>query len=113
MKNIDYESVGRNIKKYRQSRGFTLEELADRVGVSTRHIIYIESGTKHVSLELLVGISNTLDIPISAFLEDCLTSENDGVPELVSIINQCTDKEAKILIRAINDLYANISRFTE
>jgi len=53
------------IKKYRQKKGLTQEELAFKAGVSRQTIISIERYRYKPSLELGMKISMSLDINIS------------------------------------------------
>lgn len=48
------------MKKIREEKGIKLEELAVMVGVSSRHIAFIESGQRTPSMELAFKIANVL-----------------------------------------------------
>lgn len=41
---IDYESIGRRIKYYRQQKGLSQEELGDKINSTRGHIAKIEAG---------------------------------------------------------------------
>lgn len=53
-----------NLKKYRQLKELTQEQLADMVGVRRETIIRLESGKYNPSLKLAIDISRAVDIPI-------------------------------------------------
>jgi putative transcriptional regulator len=53
-----------NIKKYRQLKGLTQEELAIKVNVRRETIARLENAKYNPSLELAVRISKELDTPI-------------------------------------------------
>ena len=53
-----------NLKKYRQLKELTQEQLADIVGVRRETIIRLESGKYNPSLKLAIDISKAVDIPI-------------------------------------------------
>lgn len=53
-----------NLKKYRQFRELTQEELANKVSVRRETITRLENAKYNPSLELAVKISKALDIPI-------------------------------------------------
>lgn len=48
------------MKKIREEKGIKLEELAVMVGVSSRHIAFIERGQRTPSMELAFKIANVL-----------------------------------------------------
>ncbi len=53
-----------NLKKHRQFKGLTQEELANKVNVRRETIARLENAKYNPSLELAVRISRELDIPI-------------------------------------------------
>ena len=55
-----------NIKKYRQLKGLTQEQLAEKVCVRRETIMRLEAGKYNPSLKLAVDISRILDTPIEA-----------------------------------------------
>ncbi|MCH5297326.1 MAG: helix-turn-helix transcriptional regulator [Ruminococcus sp.] len=63
--NIDkYTELGLNISFYRKKKGYTQEELAEKVGISRSHLSAIEAPNiiKAFSIELLFDIAKALDI---------------------------------------------------
>ena len=64
-----YKTVSKNIKKYRNLRNYTQQELADKCLMTREYIGRIESnkGLKSFSLDTIYIISNALDIPIICF----------------------------------------------
>ena len=52
------------LKQYRQLRGLTQEQLAERVGVRRETIMRLEKAQYNPSLKLAVDISRAVDAPI-------------------------------------------------
>ena len=52
------------VKKYRQLKNLTQEELAQKVGVRRETIIRLEAGKYNPSLKLAMDISKILETPI-------------------------------------------------
>ncbi len=67
-----YDIARRNIKKYRELKGLTQQELADKVGVSMNYIAKIESikMKKSFTLEVLGRIADGLNIDIRKLFDD-------------------------------------------
>lgn len=59
----DYR-LGRKIQKIRQEKGLTQEKLAEKVGVSTIWIGYIETGYRRPNLKMLYKIARTLNVSV-------------------------------------------------
>ncbi len=53
-----------NIKKYRQMKGFTQQELANIVNVRRETIVFLEKGKYNPSLKLAMLIAEALNTPI-------------------------------------------------
>ena len=64
------EAVGRRIREVRAERGWTLDELADRSGVSRRMIVNVEAGTSNASLATLLRLASALHVSLSSLVED-------------------------------------------
>lgn len=60
----DYK-LGRRIQKLRQEREYTQEKLAEKVGVSTTWIGYIETGYRRPNLAMLSKIANALRVKVN------------------------------------------------
>ncbi|MFI6931544.1 helix-turn-helix domain-containing protein [Streptomyces sp. NPDC050287] len=50
------------IRRLREERGYSLEELAERSGLSFRGLIYIEHGQRSPSVLTLLDIASGLDV---------------------------------------------------
>lgn len=57
--------LGKNIKKYRELKGLTQNELAELVDLSREYIADIERGLKNISLKKLYMIVDVLEIKCS------------------------------------------------
>lgn len=64
------ESLASNIKAYRESRGFTQQQVAEYAGLARSHISSLEQGIGNPSLESLYSIAAALDIDIESLLAD-------------------------------------------
>ena len=56
------ESIGKNIRKYRNEKNMRQEDLAEKTGLSTNYIGMIERGEKLPSLDTFIEIANALDV---------------------------------------------------
>lgn len=59
----DYR-LGRKIQKIRQEQGFTQEKLAEKVGVSTTWMGYIETGYRRPNLKMVYKIAHALGVNV-------------------------------------------------
>ena len=59
----DYR-LGRRIQKIRQEKNLTQEKLAEKVGVSTTWIGYIETGFRRPNLKMIYKIARALGVNV-------------------------------------------------
>jgi len=57
--------VGARIAEFRQSRGWTQEQLAEKIDVSTRYLQAMEGGRENLTLESLAKVGNVLRTRVS------------------------------------------------
>ncbi|WP_329598731.1 helix-turn-helix domain-containing protein [Streptomyces pseudovenezuelae] len=55
-------AIGLQIRRLREERGYSLEQLAERSGLSFRGLIYIEHGRRNLSVLTLLGIAAGLGV---------------------------------------------------
>ena len=60
----DAVSVGGRIRSWRQARGLSQYDLAERAGFSGRHISFIETGRTRPSREAVLALAEALDVPL-------------------------------------------------
>ncbi len=57
------------LRAWRQHREFTLDMLADRIGVSKEHLSQIENGQKSGTVDIFRRLSNVLDVAMEDLVE--------------------------------------------
>ena len=63
-------NVGINIRKYREIKNLTIEELALKVRVGTKTLESYENGENIPNLQTVLKISTALDVPASELLDE-------------------------------------------
>ena len=63
-------SIGQRIRYYRQQRGITQMELAERIGVSYQQIQKYERDRSQITIQRLSRIAEALEIHVLAFLTE-------------------------------------------
>ncbi|WP_344410634.1 helix-turn-helix transcriptional regulator [Streptomyces viridochromogenes] len=57
-----------HLRRLREGQGLTLEELADRSGMSFRGLVYIEHGRRNPSLTTLLNLARGLHVSPSSLM---------------------------------------------
>lgn len=71
-------AVGPRLRALRRDRGITLADLAARTGVSESTLSRLESGQRRATLELLLPLARTYDVP----LDDLVGAPRTGDPRI-------------------------------
>lgn len=96
--NINYKLIGKRIKFYRRQKGLSQIQLAEKADLSAPYISYIETGTKHISLPVLLKIAETLETTPNNLLADHITPFAKELPiEFLSIVNDLNPYETQFL----------------
>ncbi len=97
MQELDFSFIGQRIKEIRTGRKLTQESLASLTGVNVSHISNIETNKVKISLTLLVGICNALDITIDYLLENEYHSPASVVE--INVIKSMQKEKQETLLR--------------
>jgi len=74
---IQEEELGKRIKEFRMSKGITLQELADKTGLTKGYLSKIENSEKAPPVSTLINLAKALDINISNIFGE--TEENSPI----------------------------------
>jgi len=64
------KKFGQKLRALRESRGLTLRQLADELGVTHPHLVHIEVGRRGPSIELLIKIARYFEVSTDDLLDD-------------------------------------------
>ena len=70
--NLNYESIGKNIRAYRMRKKMRQEDLAELTDLSVTYIGMVERGEKLPALETFINILNALEVSSDVILADVL-----------------------------------------
>lgn len=90
---LDYKEIGQNIKFYRTKKKLKQAKLAELVDVSEQHISHIECGRTKLSLPVLVGLAEVLEVDIYAILGDNSRKALDH--EFAEVLKDATPAQRK------------------
>ena len=101
---MNYELLGRKIRQHRKEKKYTLEQLAEKLDVSTTFIGQIERAKGIPSLETLVKIANILEISTDNLLFGDLNSKsgnNHFIKKVEELTETFTPNEKELLLKHI------------
>ncbi len=102
---IDYAKLGLKIKELRLAKGFTQDNLAEKVNCNISHISNIENAHTKVSLNVLLAISNALNTTIDRLLTDQYKNSSLALDnEILKVLKDCDNKKKEQILKMIEIL---------
>lgn len=63
-------TLGANVRRARERRGWSQEELADRSGIHRTYISGVERGARNPTIRIVASIATALELPAAALVEE-------------------------------------------
>lgn len=99
---LDYKVIGSKIRKLRNDKKMTQEELRYKVNISKSYMSHIETGSTKLSLITLVSIANSLCVGIDQLLGTNINlSTHSFVIDIQELIEDCNSYELNAMIEAM------------
>lgn len=94
---VDYYALGMRIRKARERRNMTQEQLGEKCSLSTAHIGHIERGTRTPSIDALCSIATALNVSIDSLLLDSFDDNERFVHLSASLKHKDPEKVRRFL----------------
>lgn len=107
-KQIDYYALGSRIRKSRESKKLTQEQLSEICSLSTAHIGHIERGTRIPSLETLFKICTCLEISMDYLLFDSFDSNEIHFANISAMLKNKNKDKVKAFMSTVKVLAEKI-----
>lgn len=102
--NIDYEDIGRQIRKFRTEQHLSQKDLSMMLEVESPHISHIENAQTKLSLPTFVSIANALEVTSDDLLCGSLVAKTNAPNnEVAKILEDCSPDECRVLISCLKE----------
>lgn len=102
---INYKLVGTRISDWRKRLNITQDDLSFLTGISVPYISEIENGKKRPSLDIIVSISDALDVTVDELLSgNMLSSMYDFQTDIDYLLSDCTSEERQFIYEMLRAL---------
>ena len=99
---MNQKAIGQRIKKAREKKQLTQEQLSELVDLSPMHISVIERGAKPPKLETLINIANALGVSTDTLLQDVIDNRIKAVSsEAADLLGQLSPEEQRRVLSAL------------
>ena len=109
---MDYYKIGQKIRKIRKAHGFSQEDLAERVGISTTHMSHIETGNTKLSLPVFVDIATALEVRADDLLDNQEASTTStSLDEISAVLERCNAQQAKVIADVVKATKLSLDKY--
>jgi len=102
---FDFMPIGQAIKKAREARGMTREQLSGIIGYAPRHIQAIENEGNYPSIELFIQLIQMFDVSVDEYIfPDKEVKKSSVRRRLDAQLDKLDDKELSVIEATVNGL---------
>ena len=102
-------SIAEEIKRLREERDMTQEELAESAEISLSHLSKVESGSRMIGMKTYSKILYALNaVPIMITETEKSEIHSDLVLRLLSILKECSEVEVEFLLNTVETIKNNM-----
>ncbi len=102
---FDFMPIGQAIKKAREARGMTREQLSGIIGYAPRHIQSIENEGKYPSIELFIQLITMFDVSVDEYIFPNKKVKKSSVRRRIDAqLDNLDDKELSVIEATVNGL---------
>ncbi len=105
--NLDKEIIGKKIRQLRIEKGFSQEELSEKIDISPRHMCTIENGNSFPSIETFIKIASILEIDINDFFNLSKIKDDKLRNDIYDLIQLSSVKELNLIKDIIEAIHKN------
>lgn len=96
---IDYKTIGKRIKSYRQKAGLTQEKLAEKLDISLSFQSRLERGATKISFEKLIQTAEYLNVSVCQLISGTKENSDDYLnTDLYKITKDFHAEKMKLLL---------------
>lgn len=102
---FDFMPIGQAIKKAREARGMTREQLSEIIGYAPRHIQAIENEGKYPSIELFIQLIQMFDVSVDEYIFPDKEVKKSSVRRRIDAqLDNLDDRELSVIEATVNGL---------
>lgn len=102
---FDFMPIGQAIKKAREARGMTREQLSGIIGYAPRHIQAIENEGNYPSIELFIQLIQMFDVLVDEYIFPNKEVKKSSVRRRIDAqLDNLDDRELSVIEATVNGL---------
>jgi len=96
------QMLGRRIKELRTRKGFTQEELAERMDIGSKYLSSIERGKENPTLHTLMKLAESLDLELGDVFGFMQVEDPKGRKKrIIELLKEADEDELKVILKVV------------
>lgn len=105
----NFEIISKNIKKLREKKGYTQEQLAEAADLSVSHISKVESGQRRIGMKAYLTVLEVLNVNEEDFIALAAAEEQGNeIKKMQEIMQGCSEAERNFLLDTLTSIKQNM-----
>ena len=100
---LDFMKIGERLRKGREAKHLTQEQLAELTDLSISNISAIENASTGVKLQTFINIVTTLDLPVEWVLYGDYKNRDFVESQIRQLFAGCTDEEVQLYLSILKN----------
>lgn len=101
----DFKTLGHAIKEARKAKGYSRNQLADKMNIAPRYIASIENSGQHPSLQIFYELVTLLDISVDQFFFPSKETEKSSQRRLLdALLDNMNDTGIRIVTATAREI---------
>lgn len=101
--------LGENVQRFRKEKNLTQVELAEKIGITQKHLSEIETGIKFPSAPIIEDLSKAFGKPVSALFGGTDINVYDMSNKVVDLLMMNLQPKLNLIYKEIDDINKKIS----
>lgn len=103
---FDFTPIGLAIKKAREAKGITREQIISELGISVRHLTAVENEGQFPSFKLFIKLITMFDIPVDQYIfPETALGKSSIRKQLDTLLDKLEDTDLSIIEATAYSLY--------
>lgn len=104
---FDFHDIGLAIKRAREAKGMTQEQLACIIDRDPRTVMYNENDGQHPSLDIFYQLATMFDLSVDEYFYPDMSADEAAKKRINILLNSLSENELRLVEGIINAIIEN------
>ena len=101
--------IGNNIRVAREHKGYTQEQLAEKLNTSSKFVSMAERGASGLSISSMINLCKVLDIEPNSLFSGVINYSNDVDKQIINNLSLLSNEDKDFILNTITFIKSRMS----